>query len=193
MISRTLTTEHLILRNLSLEVVEVLAQRVSGTAPTEAAESWIRRIQADVLDGAWSIHTREEGDLLGSFLFSSAVEDPGDVEISYMLLPEAQGRGFGGQAVAAAIAEIMRVRPDTRVFADVEGGNIPSERLLARLGFSPGPDEGVVVGFHAAAARRWRKATSAAPGADRRHQTLGAYRATVSMVARASRCRPVAA
>lgn len=57
----------------------------------------------------------------------------GELWLSYVIThPDHKGRGLGTAVVAASLKAL-----DATVFAGVTNGNIPSEKLLARLGFSP--------------------------------------------------------
>jgi GNAT superfamily N-acetyltransferase len=58
-----------------------------------------------------------------------------EVWISYVMTePARKGRGFGMAAVAESI-RLVRDRSGVAVFAAVTDGNVPSERLLAAVGF----------------------------------------------------------
>ena len=61
-------------------------------------------------------------------------DELGEVEIGYGLAPSARGRGLGLQAVSLLL-EWVEAQGARRVRAEVQPGNEPSLRLLARLGF----------------------------------------------------------
>jgi ribosomal-protein-alanine N-acetyltransferase len=57
-------------------------------------------------------------------------------EIGYLLHPDHWGKGYGTEAVGAAVDHVFRTRPDLEaVTADVDPANAASIRLLDRLGF----------------------------------------------------------
>ena len=58
-----------------------------------------------------------------------------EVRISYVITkPAWKGQGLGAAAVAESI-RLVRERSGVDVFAEVTDGNVPSERLLAAVGF----------------------------------------------------------
>lgn len=62
--------------------------------------------------------------------------DPsGTVEIFYALAPPWRGRGLGADAVGNLLTAARGDPRTLRVEADVHVGNLPSRRLLERLGF----------------------------------------------------------
>ena len=61
----------------------------------------------------------------------------GAVEIGYGLAPSARGRGIGTAAVRALTGWVEAQPGVRRITAEVLVGNLPSRRLLERLGFTP--------------------------------------------------------
>ena len=61
--------------------------------------------------------------------------DGKDVEVSFVLVPEAQGSGLGSAAVMAALAEAWQLGLDN-VVAETQSANARSIHLLRALGFS---------------------------------------------------------
>jgi RimJ/RimL family protein N-acetyltransferase len=57
-------------------------------------------------------------------------------EIGYTLAPERQGRGYATEAVRAILDHLFRVRGLHRVSAECDARNLPSARLLERVGFT---------------------------------------------------------
>lgn len=58
------------------------------------------------------------------------------VELSYLFLPSAWGRGYATEACAAALDWLAGIRPGERVVLCTQTANAPSMRLAARLGFT---------------------------------------------------------
>ncbi len=58
-----------------------------------------------------------------------------DVEIGYAFLPEFGSRGYAGEAVAGVLRTAVCVHGLGRVIAVVNPDNLPSKRLLEKLGF----------------------------------------------------------
>ena len=82
----------------------------------------------------------ETGEVLGGGTLHHLDAERGIVEIGYFVLPHARGRGVG-TTIARLLAEHAFSLGIERVAAYVNVGNIPSERVLDRAGFTR---EGVV-------------------------------------------------
>jgi RimJ/RimL family protein N-acetyltransferase len=82
----------------------------------------------------------ETGDILGGGTLHHLDPERSVIEIGYWLLPRARGRGIATK-VARALAEFAFTLGLQRVAAYVELGNLSSERVLERAGFTR---EGVV-------------------------------------------------
>lgn len=59
----------------------------------------------------------------------------GQVDLGYLLLPEAWGRGYATEACGAALDWFADARPGEAVALVTQTANEPSMRLAARLGF----------------------------------------------------------
>jgi RimJ/RimL family protein N-acetyltransferase len=73
--------------------------------------------------------------------------DDGDAEIGYGLAAPSRGRGYGTESVALLV-EWVRAQPGVRrVVAEVEATNVPSRRVVERLGFVPDSTRGAMVRY----------------------------------------------
>ena len=79
--------------------------------------------------------------LLGDLAFHAHADEPSVADIGFTLSPDAQGHGYGTEAVAALLEYLFDVRGKHRVAADCDTRNDPSAALLRRLGFR---EEGVL-------------------------------------------------
>ena len=146
-----LHTERLILRPIALEdfprwaemMADPEAARFLGGAQP-AATAWRGFM---TMAGAWS--------LTGVSMFSVIERDSGlwlgrigpwrphgwpGTEVGWGLHPEAQGKGFGVEAAAAAIDYAFDVLGWTEVIHCIDPGNLPSIRLAERIGsYNQGP------------------------------------------------------
>jgi RimJ/RimL family protein N-acetyltransferase len=80
----------------------------------------------------------------------------GEVELGYLLLPEAWGRGYAAEACAAALDWLAVALPGEPVVLCTQTANDRSMRLAARLGFTE------VERFDAYGAEQWFGVRSAA-------------------------------
>lgn len=95
-------------------------------APLFAHDRWVQLAIADP-------HTDR---LLGDIgLYLAA--DGGHGEVGFTLAPAAQGRGIASHAVRAAIRLLFAATEVTRILGITDTRNLPSIRLLERLGFAP--------------------------------------------------------
>lgn len=81
--------------------------------------------------------------------------DAGRVELGYLFLPAAWGRGYAAEACAAALDWFAGARPGEPVTLCTQTANRRSMRLAAKLGFTE------VERFDAYGAEQWRGVWSA--------------------------------
>jgi len=78
----------------------------------------------------------EAGHVVGELGTKAPPDADGSVEIGYGLTGASRGRGLGTRAVAALVDWLL-AQPEVRTLvAHVAADNLPSRRLLERLGFS---------------------------------------------------------
>jgi RimJ/RimL family protein N-acetyltransferase len=139
-----LTTARLVLVPQSLTAARaVLAGEDSGLALAEgyphgdtadALRTFVENGQTDD-DGGWFVTLADDGRVIGDCGTLGWTDDEGRVEIGYGLAAPFRGRGYGTEAVQV-LADWVAAQPGVAaVVAEVEVGNEPSRRLLARLGF----------------------------------------------------------
>jgi [ribosomal protein S5]-alanine N-acetyltransferase len=83
---------------------------------------------------AWAVMQPGSVEAVG-FVSLDRHHDGEDIEVSYILLPEAQGFGLGKAAVASALSEAWRMGL-SRIIAETQSANVRSIRLLKSLGFT---------------------------------------------------------
>nr|WP_281422803.1 GNAT family protein [Sphingomonas yunnanensis] len=103
-------------------------------APAESVAALRERFIArdDGVWRSWAI-TRAGDDVAIGFV-AAGERRAGVVEIGYLLVPAAQGRGYAREAVGAVIDRLF-TEGYRRVFADTDPDNAGSNRLLESLGF----------------------------------------------------------
>jgi ribosomal-protein-alanine N-acetyltransferase len=86
--------------------------------------------------GIWLMIVRELGVVAGDLGFKGTPDAGGTVEIGYAVLPAYRRRGYATEAVTALVAWAF-ARPEVvRVVAKCDPDNVPSIRILDRLGMS---------------------------------------------------------
>ena len=68
-------------------------------------------------------------------LIGAHLAKPQKVEIGYWIASAHQGKGYGFEAGSAIIDHLSTVLPDLELFAECAPENVPSWRLLEKLGF----------------------------------------------------------
>jgi RimJ/RimL family protein N-acetyltransferase len=102
------------------------------------ARAYLERAMAECAAGAvlaWALADRASDLLIGTATLHSLHREQGRAELGYSLSPQWQGRGLASEALRLVIGHAfgpMRLR---RLEADVDPRNLPSCRLLERLGF----------------------------------------------------------
>lgn len=143
MTGRTLHTARLVLSPILLETAAAL---VAG------AESGLRHGRGwpheDTLSGlrmdldagraeatGWFIALRETGEVIGDCGWRGGPDPDGSAEIGYGLAAPSRGLGYGTEAVTALVEWAVRQPGVRQLTADVLEHNVPSRRLLERIGF----------------------------------------------------------
>ena len=89
--------------------------------------------------GAWfqiAIEEQASGGLTGDCACHFLESEPGSVGLGYTLSPAHQRRGYASEAVTALLDVLLRSADYRRVTASTDPRNLPSVRLLQRLGFT---------------------------------------------------------
>ena len=84
----------------------------------------------------WGIRYKENGKLIGTCGFFAFNEDAEKAELGYELNSSYQGKGIMTEAISEALAFLFKQTTVNRVEAYVEPENIPSQKLLEKLGFT---------------------------------------------------------
>ena len=85
--------------------------------------------------GIWLMIERASGTVVGDVGFTGTPAADGSAEIGYSVVPSRRRRGYATEAVRALLAWASAQREVAAVVAGCDRDNIPSIRLLERLGF----------------------------------------------------------
>jgi RimJ/RimL family protein N-acetyltransferase len=113
--------------------------------PAAREDAWRRLLQGPGLwavlgYGYWSVERREDGAYLGQIGFADFKRElapslEGLPEMGWLLVRHAQGQGYAGEGVAAALAWADEALAAPEIVAIISPGNAPSLRLAERNGF----------------------------------------------------------
>lgn len=117
-----------------------------GATPFSREETWRKMLAAPGLwamlgYGYWAVERREDGAWLGQAGFADFKRDmqpsiEGLPEMGWIFTPAAQGQGYAGEAVAAALAWADEALRGCEIVAIIDARNAPSIRLAEKAGFS---------------------------------------------------------
>ncbi len=107
-------------------------------------ETWVKNMLAEMKgkqpgrEAAWFnyiIAEKKTGAFAGDIGVGFFMPGPGQAELGYRMLPEVQRRGYATEAAKGMIAHLFTTHKLHRLHALVATPNVPSWRLLERLGF----------------------------------------------------------
>ena len=94
-----------------------------------------RLLGSDSKNPVWAIRSGEDSSFIGIITLTPH-HDGEDIEISYLLLPEWWGQGYGTEAVRAIIDHGLNNLNLPRIVAETQTANTASVRLLKRVGMT---------------------------------------------------------
>jgi len=118
----------------SVDDVRERIERLTEGCPPDGSEIWLN----------WTVFHGES--IVGST--QATIVKTGSASIAYVLSPTVWGKGVAQRAAELTMAELTERHGVSHLLADTETGNLPSQRLLHRLGFSETHREGRDI-FHA--------------------------------------------
>ncbi|MEU1401414.1 GNAT family N-acetyltransferase [Streptomyces sp. NPDC005728] len=106
--------------------------RVASSSLVKAYEAGVHRPEF----GVFALVRHEDGRAVGGMGFHGVPDEEGRVEVGYDLVEGARGQGYATEALRT-LTEWALARDDVdTVFATIEGDNLPSQRVVARAGFT---------------------------------------------------------
>ncbi|MFJ5564650.1 GNAT family N-acetyltransferase [Lysinibacillus xylanilyticus] len=144
-----LETKRLVLRKVTKEDVNSILKYLSdeevmkyyGLEPFKSIDdvldeiSWYQSLQNNKTGIRWGITLKEQGIVIGSCGFHNKVSHHFRTEIGFELSKEQWGKGIAHEAVEAIISYGYEHMNFQRIEALIEPPNIPSQKLVEKLGF----------------------------------------------------------
>jgi chromate reductase, NAD(P)H dehydrogenase (quinone) len=117
------------------------AVRAGDLAGLDVGQGWPHDDTLDGLGGIAEGHAfgwlvALDGVVIGDCGVHGAADEAGDIEIGYGLAAPYRGRGYGTEVVTAITRYLLSREDVRRVVAGTEPGNLPSRRVLERVGFT---------------------------------------------------------
>ena len=120
--------------------------RFIGGTPLPREEAWRRILTSVGLwsllgYGYWGVERREDGRFVGMVGFADFKRGmtpsiDGLPEMGWIFAPEAQGRGYASEAVAAGLRWADAALAAPEIVAIIDPGNAPSIRVAEKAGFA---------------------------------------------------------
>lgn len=138
----TITTPRLLLRPFGTADAEVMLAMMTsedihrylgGASSLEAARAQLRGMTPGTTWGSFAVVVAETSEIVGSVSFG---REHGDLEISWLLLPQYWGNGYGTEAVAAALLWAFTKTQEPAITAVTQTANEASCRLAERVGMT---------------------------------------------------------
>lgn len=145
-----LETERLVLREVTNEDAQQIFNYLSdeevmkyyGLEPFKTIEdavdeiSWYQSLFNQKKGIRWGITLKEQGEVIGSCGFHNKVSQHYRTEIGFELSRVYWGQGIAREAIEAIIQYGMEYMSLHRIEALIEPPNLPSQRLVEKLGFT---------------------------------------------------------
>lgn len=142
-------TERLVLRKVTSEDAKSIFKYLSnkevmkyvGLEPYKSEEdtldeiAWYQSILEKKTGIRWGITLRDQGEVIGSCGFLNTISQHYRTEIGFELSNEYWGQGIAREAIQAVIQYGFKSLGFNRIEALIEPPNIPSQKLVERIGF----------------------------------------------------------
>lgn len=134
------------------KVMAHVGSPLSSDAAQRAFARVLRQIAAvPARSRYWIVHVRATGDAVGLMALVPDVDDADSAEVGVLLLPEAQGRGYATEAIAALADRVFANSRLQRLWTRHASGHAAAVGLMHRLGFVADSSEAA-----ASALSRWQ-------------------------------------
>ena len=112
-----------------------IAASTSIDETRQLIDRWLGKITSPYEHLAWAVTLRRGGRCIGMVNYHNRNARNRRLEIGYVVAPAEQGKGYGGEAVAALVDHCEGALGAHRVDALIDPGNAASVALVTRLGF----------------------------------------------------------
>ena len=108
----------------------------------EAVEKMLERVVVDqanyLWNTDWKIVLKEENRIIGGLCFKGPPNESHEAEIGYGIYPEYQRKGYMTEALQEIARWTFQHPQIVAILAETEKSNIPSQRVLEKIGFTKG-------------------------------------------------------
>ena len=86
------------------------------------------------ITGRWGIFNKADGDFIGMCLLRPFDDGSDSIELGYAIRHDYWGKGITGEMAQTLLDTMLAIQPAAKFVAVTEFGNIPSQRVLEKVG-----------------------------------------------------------
>lgn len=125
-------------KNLELNITHCVIDRETEDDLKIALEMMIHLVEEDeenyLWNTNWEIVLKEKNRIIGGFCFQGCPNTNGEVQIGYIMQEEFRGRGYTTEVLKKMVEWALAQEGVKWVVAETEKDNIPSSRVLEKIG-----------------------------------------------------------
>jgi len=86
------------------------------------------------ITGRWGVFNNADNDFVGLCLLRPFDDGSDSIELGYVFRHKYWGKGIASEMGEALLSEMLEIKPDAKFVAVTDHDNIPSQRVLEKLG-----------------------------------------------------------
>lgn len=120
--------------NLGVKITDTELEKPLSEAMRTSLEMVLENKKDYLWFTSWEIVLKKENRIIGGLCFKGCPDEKGRVEIGYGMQDEYKCKGYMTEAVKELINWAFRFNHVTEVIAETEKDNLPSHRVLEKIG-----------------------------------------------------------
>lgn len=120
--------------NLGVKITDTELEKPLSEAMRTSLEMVLENKKHYLWFTSWEIVLKKENRIIGGLCFKGCPDEKGRVEIGYGMQDEYKCKGYMTEAVKELIDWAFRFNHVTEVIAETEKDNLPSHRVLEKIG-----------------------------------------------------------
>lgn len=120
--------------NLGVKITDTELEKPLSEAMRTSLEMVLENKKDYLWFTSWEIVLKKENRIIGGLCFKGCPDEKGRVEIGYGMQDEYKCKGYMTEAVKELIDWAFRFNHVTEVIAETEKDNLPSHRVLEKIG-----------------------------------------------------------
>ncbi|MBC8499971.1 MAG: GNAT family N-acetyltransferase [Candidatus Atribacteria bacterium] len=128
--------------NLGVKITDTELEKPLSEAMRTSLEMVLENKKDYLWFTSWEIVLKKENRIIGGLCFKGCPDEKGRVEIGYGMQDEYKCKGYMTEAVKELIDWAFRFNHVTEVIAETEKDNLPSHRVLEKIGMEKYKENG---------------------------------------------------